>query len=209
MHAGEGRDELIPWTSELNPLRIRRVVRHVPLEHPPVVHDRRDAFLSVGAALDRYRVSAEHVRDLIAVRHQRDGRLVDLVLYLQAHARVAGHVLGPVLVVREGPLHAPPAGIGVDVELVATPDDADGDRVGDAIPRAGLEHDGVAALRVVEVVDEVPVRHHLADHLSREPQSGSGDAVCALELLAAGVQVLGLETHQAQREKREHDDADN
>ena len=97
----------------------------------------------------------------------------------------------------------------MDVELVAAPDDADGDRVGDAVPSAGLEHDGVTALRVVEVVDEVPVRHHLADHLSREPQSGSGDAVCALELLAARIQVLGLETHQAQREKCERDDTDN
>ena len=48
------------------------------------------------------------------------------------------------------------------------------------------------ALGIVEVVDEVPVRHHLADHLPREPQAGPGDAVVARELLAAGIQVLGL-----------------
>ena len=141
-----------------------------------------------------------------AVGHQRDGRLIDLVVYLQAHARVAGHVLGPVLVVREGRLHAALVGTGMDVELVAASDYADGDGVGYAVPRAGLEHDGVAALRVVEVVDEFPVRHHLADHLSRERQSGPGDPVVVCEFLAAGIQVLGLVTHQAQREERQHED---
>ena len=195
--------------SERDALRVGRVVGHVALVHAPVVHDRLDVLLSVGAALDRHRVPSHHPRDLVAVGHQRDGRLVDLVLDLQAHARVAGDVLGPELVVRERRPHAVLVGMRVDVELVAAADDADRHRVGDAVPGAGLQHDGVAALRIAEVVDEIPVRHHFLDDFPGQPQSGLGNPVVARELLTSGIQVLRLETSRLQREDREQQDADN
>ena len=113
----QDQDGPVPETSKRNPLRISRVVGDVSLEHAPVVHDRLDVLPAVGSALYRYGVSAHHRRrNLVAVCHQRHGSLVDLIAYLQTYARVAGHVPGPELVVREGRLHAAVVRMGMDMD---------------------------------------------------------------------------------------------
>lgn len=188
---------LIHWTP---------VVLQVALKQLPVVPDARDLLDAVFADRSRHGIPSDERFDFCLVRHVNRNHLVDPAVDLHAHARIPLDVRPIPLGLGEVSFQPEVLLAAADIERVAAWGWVDDDGMGDAVPGARLQHDGVAPNRIVDLVDPVPVRDGFTYHLSAQPQSGIAGSPPFHELVAACRQIGRVEAGQAQSEERQTSD---